>query len=319
MTLNIACTIDEAYAQHCGVMLCSLFRNNRDIRFRVFVVTDGLGEASSEKLRRLACDWRQQLEFLRVDHRLLQSAPVFGHVSAATYFRILLPQILPADVDKVLFLDSDVIVRGPIADLYEQAIEGYTHAAIENPIWDEDKKHPATLGIPDGSRYFNAGVLVFNLRRWREDHISEQVFEYVNANADKLQFWDQDALNATLHGRWLQCHPTWNAVAAFFEERSAAELAVSEEDLLLVKSNPRIVHFTGTVKPWSFYCDHPFKAEYFKYLAFTPWRGYRAYDRPSVARQARLLAGRLAPGIVKQGYRKLAAAWRPSAVGSPNS
>ena len=65
---------------------------------------------------------------------MLRSARVFGHVSLATYFRILIPRILPADIDKVLFLDSDVIVRAPVAELYNQSIDGYTHAAVENPL-----------------------------------------------------------------------------------------------------------------------------------------------------------------------------------------
>ena len=85
---------------------------------------------------------------------------------------------------------------------------------------------------------------------------------HLRTNADTLMFWDQDALNATLHGRWKPCPPIWNAVGPFFEDRSAAELDISEQDLFDVRSNPRIVHFTGSEKPWNYHFSHPFKNEY---------------------------------------------------------
>jgi lipopolysaccharide biosynthesis glycosyltransferase len=247
----------------------------------------------------------QQLEFVSVEPRLFQAARVSGHVSVATYFRILIPEILPPDVARVLFLDSDIVVRGTITELYEQPLDRYTHAAVANPVCGVFKAHPPSLGIPAGTPYFNAGVLLFNLDVWRSEHIGDRVMDYINTHGARLRFWDQDALNATLHSRWLKCHPTWNAVAAFFEGIPAAELEVSQADLTAVAANPRIVHFTGSWKPWNYYCQHPFKREYFKYLAHTPWRGYRPADQPAAAVRARLMLSRLAPGVVKQAYRTL--------------
>jgi lipopolysaccharide biosynthesis glycosyltransferase len=308
--MNIVCSIDEAYAQHCGVMLCSLFKNNPGIKFRVFLITDGLTEISRQKLTSVSIAWRQQMEWVQIDARAFHRARVSGHVSAATYFRILIPKILPDDVDKVLFLDSDIIVRGSVTELYSEPIDGHTHAAVENPLSQGDVER---LGIPGGSTYFNAGVLLLNIHRWRAEQLSERVLDYVKVDPGRLLWWDQDALNATLHGRWRQCRPTWNAQEAFFRNLSASELGVSEEDLFEVRSNPRIVHFSGSRKPWRYHYQHPFKSEYYKYLALTPWKGYRPFDRPSAPRRARLWVARVAPRFVRDAYRRLAVILRPAA------
>jgi lipopolysaccharide biosynthesis glycosyltransferase len=305
--VNIVCTIDDAYAQHCGAMLCSLFTNNPGLRLRTFLITNGVSQDARAGLDRVATASGRRIEWQQLDDRVFRRARISDHVSIATYFRVLIPDILPDDVDKVLFLDSDIIVRGSIRELYDQSVDAYTHAAVENPLATEQAER---LGIA-GRSYFNAGVLLLNLRRWRAERISEQVLDYINANGERLMWWDQDALNATLHGRWRACRPIWNAQEAFYKPHSAADLGVTTADLAEVRSNPRIVHFTGSRKPWSYYDRHPFKADYYAYLARTPWRGYQPFDLPSPRSRARQLVSLVAPSYVKQGYRRLASRWRP--------
>jgi lipopolysaccharide biosynthesis glycosyltransferase len=305
--VNIACAIDEGYAQHCGVMLCSLFSNSAGTKFQVFVVTDGLTAKSRERLARLARDWNQTLVFVHVDVQQFRDAAVSGHITIGAYFRLVLPQILPADVDKVLVLDADIVVQGSLTELYDQEVDRYTHAAVKNPLCGSvHRRHPRTLGMPEGSEYFNAGMLLLNVRRWREEGIADRLIKYAAINADKLRWWHQDALNGVLHDRWKSCHPIWNAQSTYFCGKSAEELGMSDEKLLEIRTNARLVHFCGTSKPWSFYSAHPLKNEYFKYLALTPWRGYRPVDRPPAWLRARLLASRITPEFAKQGYRRLA-------------
>jgi lipopolysaccharide biosynthesis glycosyltransferase len=298
--MNVVCTIDESYAQHCGVTLCSVFANNPGVECRVFLINDGLSGAARERLDRVAAAFSQRLTYCPIDTDVLRNVHISAHVSVATYFRILIPKILPTDVDKVLFMDSDIIVRGRLAQLYDLAIDRYAHAAVENPLASADV---IRLGMPTSAAYFNAGVLLINLRAWRDEHVAERVLEYANANAAKLVAWDQDALNANMYGRWLKCPPIWNAQEAFFVGFSASELGVSEQELKEARSDPRIVHFTGSAKPWNVYLNHPFEGEYFNYLALTPWRGSPPPKPPPSA--LRKLASRAVPRFIKQGYRRL--------------
>lgn len=298
--MNVVCTIDERYAQHCGVMLYSLFVNNRDVAFTVHVITDGLSTTARERLASVASRFQQQLQFHEIDTASLRNAHVSAHVSLATYFRLLIPQILPPDLDRVLFLDADLIVRSSIAEFYETPLDPYTHAAVENPLSSKDARR---LALPADAAYFNAGVLLINLRAWRDEQASERAIAYIDAHPNDLVFWDQDALNATLSSRWRKCSPVWNAQEAFFYARySPAELGVDKREFRRVRSNPRIVHFTGSAKPWNGFLNHPFEGEYFEYLAHTPWKDHPRPPRPSRLRQ---LVSRLAPVFVKKTYRKL--------------
>jgi lipopolysaccharide biosynthesis glycosyltransferase len=305
--VNIVCTIDEGYAQHCGVMLQSLFTNNPGVTFTVFLLTDGLSESSRERLDAVARGFGQHIQRDDIDPAVLRHAPVDGHVSLATYFRLLIPQLLPAGVHKALFLDSDLIVRGGVTELYEQPIDGYPVAAVANPFGVREMDR---LGIPRSAGYFNAGVLLLNLRRWRDEDISGQALRYIAERRDRLRWWDQDALNATVRGRWLRCPPTWNAQEAVFRAHQPFDLHASSEELREARANPRIVHFAGSSKPWHYGHEHPFTGEYYRYLADTPWKGYRPAGRPSARTRARLLAARIAPEPLRRGYRKLAAALR---------
>lgn len=284
--MNLVCTFDESYVQHAGVMLCSLFENNPRTTFRVFIVTDGLSATATDQLHQLAAAYGQRLELRKIEAKTFDGCPVTGHISVASYFRLLLPRVLPPEVGRVLFLDSDIVVRRPIAELYDQPLDGYTHAAIANPFCQSDLER---LDIPLPATYFNAGVLLVNLRLWRDEGLVDTFLTYARANAHRLLWHDQDTLNGTLHGRWRQCPPTWNAQPLFFKTFSPAELEVSEPELIEAKTNPRIVHFSGSCKPWS--CDdrNPFERDYFKYLGKTPWRGYR---RPAPTVRERI-AGRV--------------------------
>jgi lipopolysaccharide biosynthesis glycosyltransferase len=277
-----------------------LFSNNQDLRFRVFVITDGLLPGDHERLRAVVAARRHQLEWLTIDQDVFRDAHVSGHVSIATYFRIVIPAVLPQDVEKVLFLDSDIVVRRSIAEFYETPLDDYTHAAVENPLMQADVKR---LGIPENSPYFNAGVLLLNVRRWRDECLTMKLLDYINVQATKLRWHDQDALNATLHGRWRKCPPTWNAQQAVFCPFQASELGVSEQELHEARSNPSIVHFTGSEKPWMYSTAHPFKRDYYRYLAQTPWRGYSPPDRPSLTARLFGAASRMVPDWAKARYR----------------
>ena len=281
--MNIVCTIDERYVQHCGVMLCSLFTNSPRSQFNIYLLTDGLRKASARRLVTVCSTFGQALVIKQVDVSLLRSARVSPdeHVSLATYYRILIPRLLPADVDKALFLDSDLIVRREIAEFYDQSLENATHAAIPGALSEDDIKR---LAMPDGSLYFNAGVLLLNLKLWRAENVSQRILDYMNAHPGNLRWWDQDALNAVLHSRWRACPPKWNAQSIFFSNHPATGLGVTHVDYEEAVTNPCIVHFTGShaCKPWLCGCTHPFKHEYYNYLRRTPWKTFKPADQPRV-------------------------------------
>ena len=285
--LNIVCTIDESYVQHCGVMLCSLFWNNRQSKFNIYLLTDGLSDFSAKRLSNLCARFGHHFIVKQVDASLLQNARISDHVSLASYYRVFIPRLLPEELDIALFLDSDIIVRGSISEFYSQSLENFTHAAVRSPFAEREVER---LEMPDGSRYFNAGVLLLNLDLWRAENLSERILNYINSYPEKLVWWDQDALNAVLQGRWYPCPAKWNATEGFFHNFPATELGVGQPEYDEAARNPRIVHFSGGHKPWMPGLDHPFKAEYYKYLRLTGWKdAYSSNRLKSIERVKRLI------------------------------
>ena len=178
------------------------------------------------------------------------------HVSLVTYYRLFLPELLPNSINKILFLDPDMLIRTKIAPLWQINIENYSIVAVENPNAMELKKR---LLIPPTASYFNAGVLLINLNYWRTRNITKKLLFYLKNNQSKLRFWDQDVLNAVL---WNSCRileEAWNTI-----------------DTTQV-SQPKIIHFIGARKPWHLKNKHPYRAEYFDYLKKTPWKNYSPY------------------------------------------
>jgi lipopolysaccharide biosynthesis glycosyltransferase len=283
--MHVVCALDDGYAQHCGVMLCSLFANNADERMRVFVIADRLSDETRRRLDSLAWRPNHAVEHVTIDPARLTNAWVSNHLTLATYFRILIPQYLPLHLRRVLFLDCDLVVRGPLAELYSMPLDGYSHAAVANPFMERDLSR---IDLPAGTPYFNAGVLLLNLRKWRQDWISERLVAYVAEKGPALEHHDQDALNAMLHGQWRPCHARWNAQVQFFKNYTAEALGVSRRELREVRTNPSIVHFTGTGKPWTYYDANPFEGDYFRYLALTPWHAYRRQGQPSMKARLRV-------------------------------
>ena len=104
-----------------------------------------------------------------------------------------------------MFIDADIIIRGNIDELWNTNLTNYSHAAVENPFISVEKKK--TLGIPSKESYFNAGLLLINVEWWKQHKITENTITFLNKNKDFIEWWDQDVLNGTLHGKWKKVKP----------------------------------------------------------------------------------------------------------------
>lgn len=277
--IHIACTIDNNYVQHCGVMLSSLFKNNIVNTFKINIISNDLSVSNVELLRRLISDFDHEVDFLKVNESKLSNAPINKHISLATYYRILIPEIIDKDIKKILFLDSDIIIRCDILSLWNTDISDHSLAAVVNP--GQNTERLKGLGISKPTEYFNAGILLINLEWWRNNSVTTKALSYLWENSDKLLNWDQDVLNATLNGTWLQLHPKWNVQMAFFKNTSIKKFTISPKELKSIKQNPYIIHFTGENKPWYKYYRIPYKQEYYKYLSMTVWKEVKPIKKVS--------------------------------------
>jgi lipopolysaccharide biosynthesis glycosyltransferase len=291
--INVACTIDNNYVQHCAVMLASLLDSNKSEFFEIYIIHNGIENNNKRKIEKfLSKQSNCKYKLILLDEKYLLELPVnlplFGHISIATYFRIFLAEVLPKTLDKVLFLDSDMIIRKGIRWLWETNLEGYSHAAAINPGLKDHFSNLYQQAV--NPTYFNAGVLLINLQFWRENAVLSKACNLIRNYGEKLKCWDQDVLNILLNSDWLRVGLTWNATPRVFRGEIKPEELMTDENTDAVAQDPAIVHFAGGGfhKPWYFQCEHPFKDLYKKYLKKTPWSNHRLIGEPSLILKLRM-------------------------------
>jgi lipopolysaccharide biosynthesis glycosyltransferase len=209
------------------------------------------------------------VSFLRADPHWLEGFHVSGHATVATYFRLLLPSILPAALERAIFIDSDAIVSASLEELWQMPLHGRALAAVAEHMLS-CRDHGYVHG-----EYFNAGVMLVDLDQWRRAQVLPRGREFARANPDRLRHWDQDVLNHVFTGEWLALEDRWNACPHLFGlngdyDLSPEALTDSEREAI---ANPAIIHFAGPgpVKPWDARCLHPLRDRYRQASAMTPW------------------------------------------------
>ena len=263
----LVCAADDRYAMPLAVTLRSALDGLAEGRtLRVFVIDGGIQPRRRERLLASLDPRRCDVEFLVPDPQAFKDAVVTpGHVSVASYYRIAAPWLLPADLTRVIYLDSDLVVRGDLAALFATDLKGQPlAAAVDTAVPSVSAplglRNYRALGLAPDVPYFNAGVLVLDLARWRRERIPERAFDYLAAHIEVIRFWDQDVLNAVLAGDFRALDPRWNQLPDVAHH---------------IREEPWIVHFASTSKPWQVDCDHPRRDLFFEILDRTAWAGWR--------------------------------------------
>jgi lipopolysaccharide biosynthesis glycosyltransferase len=264
---------DCGYFQHLAVCLTSLLESNRSIDVEAVVLVTGFAAESAEKLTR-SLDRHPNLTLRLVDFDAsrLAGLPLINAYPPEIYARFWVEDYFAADVEKVLYLDADMVIVGSLEELLTLPMGNKVLAAVSIP----GSPRPAVLGYDAADEYFNSGVMVINLKRWREIGAREMLIAQTALIADKLNDPDQDVLNYCFHDQRIRLDYTWNAITPFFREIN--DLPLSKEDVSRVARDARIVHFNGSSKPWQYLCQHPFAEEYRRCLKYTEWRDFRPAD-----------------------------------------
>lgn len=274
--VNTLFCVNGKFLQHAAVCLASLLDNSPDLFFNVVVVARVGEEIDEEKLRRSLARFPNHAlsfrKFVIPDSLLLPLNPK-AHYTLDTYTRLWVGEFFPPEAERVLYLDADIVVVGSVAPLWNVDLGGALMGAVDIPGSDRGVTR-LHMRAEDG--YFNAGVLVIDLRQWRATKAEEAVIDYIRTYPDRV-LYDQDALNACFFDRTKRLDYTWNVIRPFFREPLV--LPLSRPEIEAIRRDARIIHFNGGSKPWSYFCDHPRRHEYEKYLRMTEWRDYVPPDR----------------------------------------
>lgn len=270
--MDILCATDDCFAPYCGIMLTSLFENNKNHRCRVFIIVGRpLKRKNARRLMNLGKSYGQQLSFITIDDSCLQRFPKLRN-SLVTYYRLFAAELLPKSVNKVLFLDTDIIVTGDLSPLWEIDLTDKAVAVATERAWLAESR-PEELHYPIDAGYFNAGVLLMNLDFWRRKSIGQQCLSFLDNHYDILKYHDQDVLNAVLWDKKIMLPIAFNFQMDFLKKDVfTSEHSKVQEVILEALRVPSIIHFSGSMKPWSIvYYRKPFHGTWKSYKKLSPW------------------------------------------------
>lgn len=273
----ITCATDSNYVTPLAVMLQSVLTNlSAERKAAIYIMDGGVDAESRGQVVRDLPPGRATVEWMTVDQAVYSGVPLWGRMPVATYYKLAIADTLPADVHKAIWLDCDLLVTTDLASLWDADLNGsHLRAAQDSivPLVSSPFGVAAyrALGIPRDAKYFNAGVMVLDLDRWRADGIPQQVLDYLRRFRDSVYFWDQEGLNAVLAGKWEELDPRWNYNASIPRARRAREGKGSVQ----ANQQPWIIHWAGYLKPWRYPGRDPERLLYFQYLDMTSWAGWR--------------------------------------------
>ena len=282
--ISIAFASDNNYAQHMAVSIASLLKNALEgFPIDIYILHENLSEAHIEKLSQLnALRPETRIYFLRISLDDFKGFPLHtGLHSIATYFRLKLPSLLPK-VERILYLDSDIVVCGNISDIWlNYSCGSKLLGAIEEPK-SLNAKRLGALGMNEDSPYFNGGILDMNLQKMRDTQFESRSIDYISRYKDVIRYQDQDVLNALAEGDWRALPLRFNSFFFVLEGIYKNDFRIyTAADIQQARQNPFIIHFNQRPKPWCEGCIDPRRREYFKYIDFTPYKGFRVNQSKS--------------------------------------
>lgn len=277
--MEIVACFDHKFVMPTGVMIYSICANNREEDINFHLVCD---ESVSDKDEKDLTDTISAFEskgvfFYRTKSAMFKEFPICqnGRLPASAYYRLLLTEILPKTINKVLYLDGDCIIRHSLLPLWNIDVEGYAIAAVPDGR-DGDISIYNRLRYSSQLGYFNSGVMLINLDYWRKNEVVTMFADYVIQYPDRITLADQDVLNVLFCKKKLSIPIKYNLICSFLLRTPRWVYRKYENELREALKNPVIIHFTGNIKPWYRHSRflHPYRSSFFKYQEQTIWKGY---------------------------------------------
>jgi lipopolysaccharide biosynthesis glycosyltransferase len=243
-TIVMAC--DEAYAMPLATALRSIADANRHGQsLEAYILVNDFSEDTRAKVLKSIPQGSISLHWIPIDMAAFENFVADRHVSKMTYARLLIPSMLPRSVSRALYIDVDTLILDDLSELWESELEGALVGAV---LDDLDQRirfdSPGLESVPRVRNYFNAGILLIDLDRWRSEKIAEKALAYLAGNP-RTMFWDQDALNVVCDGRWKRLDGKWN-----FQDLAGRLDGNEVEFASLSTERVAIAHFASNLKPW---------------------------------------------------------------------
>ncbi|OSZ82485.1 hypothetical protein CAP35_04230 [Chitinophagaceae bacterium IBVUCB1] len=260
-------TYDGAYYVPMYTMLLSLFQNNVSAVFDVHILYNTLTTEQKNILQDLALSYGHNVKWIKMDDDATSGFYTSAYLNVATYYRIFAPHLAVTDADRLLFLDADIIVNGSVEPLFAMDMQDAPLCAVKEVApYKIDR-----LGIAPDADYFNAGVVLYNLKNWQANNYHSTLLANIKRMHNRYWLFDQDALNHMFYDKAIYLHPKWNHQNIFYSVSNDYLEQLYKYPAHEVLNNPVIIHYNTQLKPWHYLSTHPLKNVFTSYLQQTPF------------------------------------------------
>ncbi|GAB4456933.1 MAG: glycosyltransferase family 8 protein [Armatimonadaceae bacterium] len=307
--LILVCGGDNNFAMPLAVMLYSALANLRpDIPVHLYVLDNGIKEESKEEINRVLRQSslpprRLDIYYCLADMSAYRDLKTGDWLNVSTYLRLTMPQLLPVSCNRALYIDGDMIVERDLWELWQMPLNDWDILAVRDygigyaaaPMGILPYKE---LNLEPETPYFNAGIMVVSLNKWRNKKIVPAAFDYMVRYQDIISQADQEALNAVVAGNWGEVDLRWNvqigAVQAFHTIPDSSHKQAMQPVVEALIHEAYVLHYIGGRKPWFAGLTNPTRARFDHYLRRSRWfpslKQYQRYRMRWLANNLRLIA-----------------------------
>lgn len=277
-TMDIVLASDENYMECATICIASLFAFEPHQNINIHLLANDVTRQAIDILSAVIPTATGHLYIYPIENlreRLTVKVP--ETISVTSYARLFAESILPASIDKVLYIDCDIIFNGKIDGLFDMNLGNSLVGGVLDPLLSRTYKKE--INISEDEPYINAGILLIPLKRWRDEHIEQRFVDFLVANRGKVHHHDQGIINAVCKGKKTILPPQFNVMSNSicypwkclniinepFYQKSEFEKGIS---------NPTIIHYTGAIfgRPWIEGCTHPYANKFLKFKAKTAYK-----------------------------------------------
>lgn len=295
--MNIMYTCDNNYVWLMAISTISLFENNKEMDdLSVYLIGESISQNNRDELKKIGEQYGRLIEIIDTPELKIPDSLISLRWPLSAFTRLFSGNILPENVERILYLDCDTIISGDISELDKVEFNGKIAYSVKDCISGLYKEN---IGLHRNSPYFNAGVILFDMSTLRKFDINVEIEAYMKNYANLISYADQDIFNGIFDGRIGTLNPKYNLMtidlAHTYDEIQKLRRPTNfytESEIELAKRNPCIIHYTTNmliVRPWYSNTNHPAKDQFKKYMDVSVWKNKKLNTMEFKSRESRII------------------------------
>ena len=252
LNIPIVFYLDDESVPFIYTTIISILENKYNSTHYSFylLVSSNISKNNENNINKIHNKYQCSINFIYIEKIFEDLTMNISNITISNYYRLLIPDLMPRELNKCIYLDADICVLKDLSELYNIDLKDYYVAGVVDAgYYFDEKENCKRLNITSMKNYINEGVLVLNLEQIRKDNMTKKFIEFSSINYN-LQ--SKDILNVTCYGKILSLPPKYNAMVLLFKENSKRLRELfNEEEIFEANNAPSIIHYSDQKKPWN--------------------------------------------------------------------